>query len=73
MRKTQPPAIPVTGAAGFIGFHIALILLQACPWASEPPMKARRSLGLNVMMERGASAPWAAIVATGISLRSDAA
>jgi nucleoside-diphosphate-sugar epimerase len=29
MQKTQPPAILVTGAAGFIGFHVAQILLQA--------------------------------------------
>ena len=29
MQKTQPPAVLVTGAAGFIGFHVAQILLQA--------------------------------------------
>ncbi|WOH57295.1 MULTISPECIES: NAD-dependent epimerase [Bradyrhizobium] len=29
MQKAQPPAILVTGAAGFIGFHVAQILLQA--------------------------------------------
>src|SRR4051812_6471513 len=36
--------------------------------ASEPPIKARRSRGLNVLTGCGAAAPSVAIVVTGLSL-----